>query len=124
MMFATNSRCPGRIYLSAQILKTGIILADLPGLTLPFHCIYPHIDSDLGYHDINLARVRRAEQYLDHCDEVFVVAKIDRVITNPSVKDFLRSILSPNLKITRNVSIICTRADVGHIVPKTGSPAD
>ena len=31
----TDSRCLGRIYLSAQVLKTGIVLADLPGKTPP-----------------------------------------------------------------------------------------
>ncbi|KAL8977326.1 MAG: hypothetical protein Q9205_006849, partial [Flavoplaca limonia] len=60
-----------RIYLNAQVLKTGVILADLP-----------------GYRDINLARVRKAEQYLLRCHEVFIVANINRVISDQSVERF------------------------------------
>ncbi|KAL8846664.1 MAG: hypothetical protein Q9221_008271 [Calogaya cf. arnoldii] len=58
-----------RIYLSAQVLKTGVILADLP-----------------GYRDINLARVRKAEQYLLRCHEVFIVANINRDIDLPAAE--------------------------------------
>ncbi|KAL8994209.1 MAG: hypothetical protein Q9169_005755 [Polycauliona sp. 2 TL-2023] len=61
-----------RIYLSAQVLKTGVVLADLP-----------------GYRDINLARVRKAEQYLLRCHEVFIVANINRVISDQSVAKFV-----------------------------------
>ena len=32
--------------------------------------------------------------------------------------DFLRSSVSPKFKIERNVSIICTHADVGHLIFK------
>ena len=74
----------------------------------------PYTDHKLGSRDTNLTRVRRAEQYLIQCDEVFFVANINRVITNQSVMDFLRSSASPTIKIERNVSIICTHADVGH----------
>ncbi|KAJ5950769.1 uncharacterized protein N7479_009182 [Penicillium vulpinum] len=63
-----------RVYLSSPILKTGLILADLP-----------------GFSDLNFARVRATERYLAHsCDEVFVVADIARASTNPSIQDVMR----------------------------------
>ncbi|KAL8662726.1 MAG: hypothetical protein Q9168_008214, partial [Polycauliona sp. 1 TL-2023] len=52
-------------------IATSPVLADLP-----------------GYRDINLARVRKAEQYLLRCHEVFIVANINRVISDQSVEKF------------------------------------
>ena len=54
-----------RVFLDAQTLKAGIILADLPGL-----------------HDVNLARVSSTKQYLPRCDHVFVVTTISRTISD------------------------------------------
>ncbi|KAJ5827497.1 hypothetical protein N7447_004260 [Penicillium robsamsonii] len=63
-----------RVYLSSPILKTGLVLADLPGLS-----------------DLNFARIRATERYLVHnCDEIFVVADIGRARTNPSIPDVIR----------------------------------
>ncbi|KAJ5494558.1 hypothetical protein N7463_010645 [Penicillium fimorum] len=63
-----------RVYLRSPILKTGLILADLPGLS-----------------DLNFARVRATERYLVHnCDEIFVVADIGRACTNASIQDVIR----------------------------------
>ncbi|OBT59443.1 hypothetical protein VE04_00611 [Pseudogymnoascus sp. 24MN13] len=66
-----------RVYIEAQILKSGIILADLPGL-----------------HDTNLARVKATQDYLLRCDHIFVVARISRAITNQSLKSSLLSVVS------------------------------
>ncbi|KAL8868691.1 MAG: hypothetical protein Q9174_004824, partial [Haloplaca sp. 1 TL-2023] len=65
-----------RIYLNAQVLKTGVILADLP-----------------GYRDINLARVKKAEQYLLRCHEVFIVANINRDIDLPAAEKKYKSVI-------------------------------
>ncbi|KAL8782106.1 MAG: hypothetical protein Q9213_005676 [Squamulea squamosa] len=81
------------IYLSAQVLKTGVILADLP-----------------GYRDINLARVRKAEQYLLRCHEVFIVANIKRVISDESVAKFVSDQMKASGR-RRSVTIVCTHAD-------------
>ncbi|KAL9016734.1 MAG: hypothetical protein Q9185_005941, partial [Variospora sp. 1 TL-2023] len=82
-----------RIYLSAQVLKSGIVLADLP-----------------GYRDINLARVRKTEQYLLRCHEVFIVANINRVVSDPSVAKFVKDQMKASGKRT-SVTIVCTHAD-------------
>ncbi|KAL8905916.1 MAG: hypothetical protein Q9171_006480 [Xanthocarpia ochracea] len=82
-----------RIYLGAQVLKTGVVLADLP-----------------GYRDINLARVRKAEQYLLRCHEVFIVAKINRVVSDESVAKSVSDQMKASGKRGR-VTIVCTHAD-------------
>ncbi|RYP68754.1 hypothetical protein DL771_006484 [Monosporascus sp. 5C6A] len=56
-----------RVYLNAQVLKTGLILADLPGLQ-----------------DTNLARVRATEKYLMKQEWILIEAR------NEHVKDGLR----------------------------------
>ncbi|KFY44996.1 hypothetical protein V494_01204 [Pseudogymnoascus sp. VKM F-4513 (FW-928)] len=71
-----------RVYLQAEVLKTGIILADLPGL-----------------HDTNLARVKATQDYLLRCDHIFIVAKISRAITDQSLKSSLYSVLSRHAKL-------------------------
>ncbi|KFY95308.1 hypothetical protein V500_02839 [Pseudogymnoascus sp. VKM F-4518 (FW-2643)] len=71
-----------RVYLGADVLKTGVVLADLPGL-----------------HDTNLARVKATQDYLLRCDHIFVVAKISRAITDQSLKSSLYSILSQHSEL-------------------------
>ncbi|KFY06936.1 hypothetical protein V492_07602 [Pseudogymnoascus sp. VKM F-4246] len=71
-----------RVYLQAEVLKTGIILADLPGL-----------------HDTNLARVKATQDYLLRCDHIFIVAKISRAITDQSLKSSLYSVLSRHAEL-------------------------
>ena len=82
-------------------------------------CCCPEYDAYLlsGYRDINLARVKKAEEYLFHCDELFVVANINRVVTNESVKEILRKKLGPHMTINENVCVICTHADVSCYCP-------
>ena len=48
--------------------------------------IFSDILTILGFHDSNHARVKAAEAYMYHCDEIFVVADIGRVKTNKSVE--------------------------------------
>lgn len=64
-----------------------------------------------GYRDINLARVRKTEQYLVRCHEVFVVANIIRVISDQSVAKFVGDQMRASGNRTR-VTIVCTHADV------------
>ncbi|KAH6700598.1 hypothetical protein BKA61DRAFT_705543 [Leptodontidium sp. MPI-SDFR-AT-0119] len=91
-----------RVYLSAQVLKTGVVLADLPGLQ-----------------DTNLARVRATQTYLMKCDNVFIVAKISRAITDQSLKSSLYSILARHAPVeweesgvkSLNLAIVCTKSE-------------
>jgi hypothetical protein len=92
-----------RVYLSAQVLKTGVVLADLPGLQ-----------------DTNLARVRATQTYLMKCDNVFIVAKISRAITDQSLKSSLYSILDRHARVeweesggkSFNLAVVCTKSEV------------
>ncbi|KAI9807921.1 MAG: hypothetical protein M1825_005227 [Sarcosagium campestre] len=86
-----------RVFLSAQILKSGVILADLP-----------------GFHDANLARAKAAQQYLHTCDQIFVVAGIARVITNKNVDEIMQDQLGhgmQNAARARGVALVCTKSD-------------
>ncbi|KAG4437321.1 hypothetical protein IFR05_007217 [Cadophora sp. M221] len=86
-----------RIYLSSQVLKSGAVLADLP-----------------GFHDSNNARVKAAESYMYKCDEVFVVADITRVSTNKNVELIFQKSLGSNLtngRPSQGISLICTRSE-------------
>lgn len=91
-----------RIFLSAQVLKTGIILADLPGLR-----------------DTNLARVRATERYLLKADHIFIIAKISRAISDQSLKSSLYTALAQHIPHEwndsagrfLNVSVICTKTE-------------
>ncbi|KAI9698042.1 MAG: hypothetical protein M1836_004395 [Candelina mexicana] len=87
-----------RVYLSSQILKSGAILADLP-----------------GFHDSNHARVKAAEDYIFSCDEIFVVADIVRVTTNKNVEELIRKTLGNtmgNSRPSQGISLICTKSEI------------
>jgi hypothetical protein len=74
----------------------------------------------LGFHDTNLARVKAAQAYLNNCDEVFIVARIARVITDLKLKSSLQAILKDQIgngweshaKQSSNITIVCTNAEV------------
>lgn len=91
-----------RIFLDAQVLSSGIVLADLP-----------------GYRDINLARVKKAQQYVVRCDEVFVVARINRVLADQSVEELLRGQFRSDAERNKSIAIVCTHADVSDPSPLT-----
>ncbi|MCJ1431481.1 hypothetical protein MMC27_000834 [Xylographa pallens] len=63
-----------RVYLNALILKSGVALADMP-----------------GFGDTNLARLQAAKRYLDRCDQVFIVNRINRAATSTHIKDAIKS---------------------------------
>ncbi|UNI13469.1 hypothetical protein JDV02_000212 [Purpureocillium takamizusanense] len=91
-----------RVYLSSQVLKTGVVLADLPGL-----------------HDTNLARVRATQDYLLKCDNILIVAKISRAITDQSLKSSLFYVLSRHMPLEwdqsgaqrMKIAVVCTKAE-------------
>ncbi|KAL6232076.1 hypothetical protein BDW75DRAFT_233104 [Aspergillus navahoensis] len=79
-----------RVYLRSPILRTGLVLADLP-----------------GFRDLNYARVRATERYLRHsCDEVFVVSTITRCMTDQSIGDIIRRCVQD-----QPIRIVCTRSE-------------
>ncbi|KAJ5610470.1 hypothetical protein N7510_007189 [Penicillium lagena] len=59
------------VYLDSVILRTGLVVADMP-----------------GFGDLNYARVRATEKYLLHnCSEVFIVTDIARCCSDQSIDD-------------------------------------
>ncbi len=80
-----------RVYLKAHILSKGLIVADLPGLR-----------------DLKSARKAITERYIRKCHQVFVVAKIDRAITDESIKDIMGLASRANLC---KVDVVCTRSE-------------
>ena len=94
----------GRVHLSSQVLQTGVVLVDLPGL-----------------HDVNLARVRATERYLLSCDHIFIVANISRAISDRSLKSSLFTALKQHIPYEwekdglskLNVTVVCTKSEVG-----------
>ncbi|KAL8365133.1 hypothetical protein RB595_004106 [Gaeumannomyces hyphopodioides] len=105
-LFMQNSYWPFtkviRVYIDAEVLKTGLVLADLPGLQ-----------------DTNLARVRATEDYLMKCNNIFIVANISRAITDQSLKSSLYSVLSRHVPMAWDevagkglkVAVVCTKSD-------------
>ncbi|KAL3473665.1 hypothetical protein BJX99DRAFT_248747 [Aspergillus californicus] len=79
-----------RVYLRSPVLRTGLILADLP-----------------GFRDLNYARVRATERYLRHsCNEVFIVSTIFRCTTDRSIGDIIRRCVQG-----QPTRIVCTRSE-------------
>jgi GTPase SAR1 family protein len=80
-----------RVYLRAYILSKGLIIADLPGLR-----------------DLNSARKAITESYVRQCHQIFVVAKIDRAISNESIKEIIELASRVNLS---KIDVVCTRSE-------------
>ncbi|KAL4772902.1 hypothetical protein BDW60DRAFT_186096 [Aspergillus nidulans var. acristatus] len=81
-----------RVYLRSPILRTGLVLADLP-----------------GFRDLNYARIRATERYLRHsCDEVFIVSTISRCTTDQSIGDTIRRYVRDQ---NEPIQIVCTRSE-------------
>ncbi|GIJ92098.1 hypothetical protein Asppvi_011073 [Aspergillus pseudoviridinutans] len=79
-----------RVYLRSPVLRTGLVLADLP-----------------GFRDLNYARERATERYLRHsCDEVFIVSTIIRCTTDQSIGDIIRRCAQG-----QPIRIVCTRSE-------------
>ncbi|KAF5862014.1 hypothetical protein ETB97_012252 [Aspergillus alliaceus] len=79
-----------KVYLRSPVLRTGLILTDLP-----------------GFRDLNFARIRATERYLRHsCDEVFVVTTISRCISDQSIEEIKRRCTNG-----QPLRIVCTRSE-------------
>jgi hypothetical protein len=80
-----------RVYLNAYILSKGLIIADLPGLR-----------------DQNSARKAITERYIRQCHQVFAVTRIDRAITDESVKEIFELARCADLS---KIDVVCTRSE-------------
>lgn len=61
------------IFLEAPLLKNGVVSVDLP-----------------GFHDANFARVRIARETQAKCDDLLVVANINRAVDNPNLQAIVK----------------------------------
>jgi hypothetical protein len=90
------------------VLESGIVLADLPGLK-----------------DVNLARIRAAQEYLIRCDHVLIVENISRAISSESLKSSLFLVLPRQTLPHRaptdrqqsdatkvKIAVVCTHSEV------------
>ncbi|KAH7406760.1 hypothetical protein DE146DRAFT_404176 [Phaeosphaeria sp. MPI-PUGE-AT-0046c] len=80
-----------RVHLKANILSKGLIIADLPGLR-----------------DLNSARQAITERYIRQCHQILVVARIDRAVTDESIKYICE--LARRVELTK-IDIVCTRSE-------------
>ncbi|KAE8325321.1 hypothetical protein BDV39DRAFT_194466 [Aspergillus sergii] len=79
-----------RVYLRSPVLKTGLVLADLP-----------------GFRDLNYARVRATEIYLKNsCHEVFIVATISRCLSDGSIQE-----IKKHCDEEQPLRIVCTHSE-------------
>lgn len=76
-----------------------------------------------GLQDTNLARIKITQDYLMKCDNVFIVAKISRAITDQSLKSSLYAVFSRHMpsewedaggqrRKDFSISVICTKTEV------------
>ncbi|EDU46388.1 conserved hypothetical protein [Pyrenophora tritici-repentis Pt-1C-BFP] len=79
------------VYLNAYILSKGLIIADLPGLR-----------------DQNSARKAITERYVRQCHQIFAVTRIDRAMTDESIKEIFELARRANLS---KIDVVCTRSE-------------
>ncbi|XP_059579603.1 uncharacterized protein LOC102575220 isoform X2 [Alligator mississippiensis] len=80
-----------------DVLKTGAVLVDLPGVR-----------------DSNAARDSAAKEYLKNCNAVWVVANINRAVDDKTAKDMLSASLRRQLLMDGqfgSLAFICTKTD-------------
>ena len=85
------------IYTKRRFLSTGIVLVDVPGTQ----------DSDA-------ARARIAQQYMMHCDHIFIFAPIKRAASSKAASDLIGEHLRRQLQFDgrqASVSFICSMID-------------
>nr|XP_013800790.1 PREDICTED: uncharacterized protein LOC106486693 [Apteryx mantelli mantelli] len=85
----------------ADILKTGAVLVDLPGIR-----------------DSNAARDNAAKEYLKNCNAVWVVANINRAVDDKTAKEMLNINLRRQLLMDGQygrLAFVCTKTDAFNI---------
>ncbi|XP_064410092.1 uncharacterized protein LOC102357999 isoform X2 [Latimeria chalumnae] len=82
---------------NSEVLKTGVVLVDLPGIR-----------------DSNSARNNIAKQHLKTCDAVWIVANITRAVDDKTAKDMLNENMRRQLLMDghyERIAFICTKTD-------------
>lgn len=80
----------------------------------------PLLTFSQGLQDTNMARVRATQDYLIKCDNIFIVAKISRAITDQSLKSSLFWVISRHVPMeweesggkNFKLAVVCTKSEV------------
>ncbi|KAI1961962.1 hypothetical protein LOZ58_003040 [Ophidiomyces ophidiicola] len=86
-----------RVYVKSSILKTGAVIADLPGIQ-----------------DSNPARAEVANKYLKECSSIWVLAPVVRAVDNKTARNLMGDCFKRQLQMDGSlhfVSVICTKTD-------------
>ncbi|MCJ1479142.1 hypothetical protein MMC13_007826 [Lambiella insularis] len=84
-----------RVFMNALVLKSGVALADMPGLS-----------------DTNLARLQATKRYLDRCEQVFIVNKIGRAATSVNIQDAIKIQEQKGLVGRKKIlTVVCTGSE-------------
>ena len=86
-----------RIYTKSDVLSTGAVVVDLPGV-----------------HDSNAARAAVAEGYIKQCTGLWIVAPINRAVDDKAAKSLLGESFKRQLKYDgtySHVTFICSKTD-------------
>lgn len=86
-----------RLYIKADVLKTGAVLVDLP-----------------GSHDSNAARSNVGEAYMVDCSALWIVAPITRAVNDKTAKDLLGKTFKRQLFMDggyHSTTFVCSKTD-------------
>ncbi|RPA73485.1 hypothetical protein BJ508DRAFT_334018 [Ascobolus immersus RN42] len=98
-----------RIFLKSEVLKTGAVIVDLPGLQ-----------------DSNKARMAVAESYMKKCNSLWIVAEVNRAANSQTANALLKKTFDEQLYMDggyQATSIICTKCDVVSASEMSRDPA-
>ena len=96
-----------RIYVKAHALSTGAVIVDLPGVQ-----------------DSNQARAAVAQQYMQNCSALWIVAPITRAVDDKSAKTLMGQAFKRQLKMDggfSDVTFICSKSDDISIIEASDS---
>ncbi|KAI1752357.1 hypothetical protein F4782DRAFT_530612 [Xylaria castorea] len=86
-----------RIYTKADVLSSGAVIVDLPGVQ-----------------DSNAARAAVAGKYIEQCDSLLVVSMITRAVDDQAAQELLGAGFKQQLKLDGNyskVTFVCSKTD-------------
>jgi len=85
-----------RMHVDAEILRTGIVLVDLPGVR-----------------DSNAARAAIAEDYMRKADEIIIVSPLNRILSNKTVETLANGYVRQlAFDLRKKIVIVCTKCEV------------
>ncbi|KAF2435416.1 hypothetical protein EJ08DRAFT_336765 [Tothia fuscella] len=84
-----------RVKLDSDLLRTGVVLADLPGTG-----------------DTNRARGQITEEYIKNCSLMFVIGRVDRIGTNSILEETMKKLVPKNARKYVKLVLVRTHSTV------------